>query len=60
MVRRSNFSVENTPERKGFEIISRPKKKNPFKQKAFILPLLCTLLALAAGFFTIVASYIIS
>ncbi len=56
MVRRSNYSKENTPVRDGFNIISRPKKQNFLKSREFLLPLMCILIALAGGMVAILLS----
>ncbi len=50
MVRRSDYSVENTPKRdeKG-QIISQPKKISYMRSRAFILPLLCIGLVIICG-----------
>ncbi len=47
MVRRSDYSVENTPKRDEHgRVISYPKKKRIYRTPGFLLPVLGTLLVL--------------
>ncbi len=47
MVRRSNYSVENSPKRDEHgRVVSTPPKKRFFRTPGFVLPLLGTLMVL--------------
>ncbi len=50
MVRRSDYSVNNTPKRddKG-KIISAPKRKSFYRSREFLLPMLCIALVVVCG-----------